>query len=370
MKRSHLSVALQWFFVVPILTILSFHSANGAEAITISLQEIQDGIRQRSVQLGGIHAKFKHQIYDPRSPHDLILHYDYELYRDGSNLHFLRDELNRKSGVLEKKGEAAWNGQKATTLGRWFDSKKSGKDTVTGTIESQKSYAFRCNAFTAFEGSVFDADEPVIEWFAKIEWKALGVKEIGGRQAWGIANVENPRGIVLEVWVDAARDFAPLEMTITRSGPGIKTSFQKMTEVVLQRVKGMWVIQRAKIINNNPQIKDYEEQEETVQISEYDIRLKLPDETFVVAFPQDTAVWDDVIKTSYIVGRGVWVKDEKGVHHLIGEGGVLLSPEPREVSATAASSNSIGAWLWPTLGAACLLIVLLLMFHRRKQPGA
>jgi hypothetical protein len=287
-------------------------AAPNAQGTQLGLDDIEDGIKQRDQQLGGITASFDDRMFArfAGKPDDLRLHETYRICQQGQNINFWRQTLNLKSGVMERSGEAAWNGQEETTIGIWPGAAPDHHDLVTGTVEVRRSNALRAYWPTFFGNRLFWWDDRLSEIFTAPGWKACGIRQIGKYAAAGI-EVASPHGEHFEAWVDPSRDFAPVEMSL--SNKGLKIS---MSEVTLINVQGVWVPAAATIAIDNAAIPN-ERSVELISTDDYKLRVPLEPNDFRVSFPRGTSVWDGIKNISYEVGKGVWIPDAEGNVHLV-----------------------------------------------------
>lgn len=278
---------------------------------SMSVKQIQDGILERQKLLKGIKVTFSDTTYpmDGDKLGKLQDHNEYVVERQGANIHFSRDVYDVATNAVKQQGEGAWDGKLYTSLGRW--PKVGTKDIVTGTIEGAKGPALKDVWQTVLEGKVLVLDTSLAEMIAHEGWKSLGRRKLGDAEVEGIG-VAGLHGEQFEVWVEPARDFATLEMTLHQPVPGGKELITSLRDVTLQKVGGIWVPQKGTVYWSGSKSRPSAEQ---ITIHEYRLGIQHPDEVFRVKFPQGCGVWDATKNTAMEVGRGVWTTDAEGVGH-------------------------------------------------------
>ena len=322
--RSHVSSI---WLLLPICLAISSPSSFAAPApAALSLEDVLHGIEVRGDLL---HARemtvrteqFAHsreESADGRSFGGLPLFRTTELDMriEGQKMHIDRRTISPQDGSTTVKELFAWDGRRSTG---YSHEPQNPNDVLRGLVESRQRGAFEVGYWmTPLEMEVFDLREPLWAVAKKTGWRLAGTETVQDTQTYRIESVDLWNGkAALTVWVDASRDFAPLKLELVIHVDGDRPITETMDEVRLERRDGVWVIVDAVTTITNPYIEYNPRYVRRTQILDYRVGMAFPEGSFTVEFPPGTWVYDAILNTGYIAGKGVWVKNEEGATEFV-----------------------------------------------------
>jgi len=381
-------------------------------SLGLSLVDIRTGIQQRGHLLHSVDASMTRQFFDgpsvqngvnqvggkltPRREVEKI-----QLKRKGEKIWGAMEAPKGDDGQPRFVGFFAWDGQRKTGYGFSPDHPEV---ACSGTVEAKKSHSFRAGYWTTpFEQEVFDLHKPLWEVVKKGQWEIAGCRTIDGSKVVGVRSVGLWNGdVVLTVWVDPAKDFAPREIAFSvwplASREDRKECTEVMKDVILDRRDGVWVVTAATIIIDNPNLSTVKHQEQRISIDRYRVGVDLDDGIFTIQFPHGTKVWDDITKLSYVVGGPVYYMNKDNLIDgarpgntlsEISEVGIPQTPTTRgmpqgadtqqtatpapPVPRPASTGGSTGVVMFAYLGAGAVLLtggIILLRYAMKGRRGS
>jgi hypothetical protein len=207
----------------------------------------------------------------------------------------------------------AWDGEKTTgyVSAPWNPNFRG-----TGTVKSKMGGQFKATYWlTPLEQEVFDLRSPLTEILDKARWNLSGPEKIGQHASYCLESVGLwEDDIKLQVWIDPSRDFAPIQIKLTLTFEDGNNIVERMSDVRLEQRDGIWIVADAVLTFENPRKKDPRKRKFATRFSvrDYHVGIELSDDIFQVEFPKGTRVYDEILKTGYIVGEGVFVTNEDG----------------------------------------------------------
>ena len=332
--------------LVPAMCLIQPAKSFAFNTSSISIEEVLKGIRMRNELLKNVHVDFRWELYarSTSEPVDVTRSLgEYPLYkikdlavdRMGRKMRIKRDTVNINDAQIDKVEHFTWNEKKMmgyTELLREPSSK------IMGTVRPEKSSPFELGYWlTPLEQEVFDMRQPLSEIVNKGEWQLSGPELIGLYSAYKLTG----KGLwqdkaKLEVWIDPTRDFAPVQIMLHITVQDRGTIIEKMSDISLKQVNGIWIISDAIFSVDNAVLKGGSASRFSVK--NYQIGVDLKDDIFEIKFPEGAWVFDQIVQMGYIVGKGVWVTDANGLTEFAQTGGLdtintPISPK-RELSKT------------------------------------
>ncbi len=296
--------------------------ANGETPPVVTRDDLISGIRNRKDMLHSATVRCNQEIFkldDHSTKEDipkrnlLVLGRKYELQRQGEKMRVKRETYYTDDQRISSVDVYAWNGKRKVGYTQFLDRKQRTGGTVKGEKGDSGLYWF-----TPLELEVFDIPKPLWDLVDELQWSVTGPEQVGEYQAYRLessGSSDDPRKV--RIWVDPTRDFAPVRVSLTLRYEGIKEISEEMTDVKLIQQNGIWIVGRATMSIDNPNNPKNGRTIHHFSVQDCKIGLELPDKTFDVEFPHGTWVWDDILKTGYIAGEGVFVKNDDGKMDLL-----------------------------------------------------
>ena len=146
-----------------------------------------------------------------------------------------------------------------------------------------------------------------------------------------------------QVWFDPTRDFAPIQIKLTLKFEDGINIVERMSDVRLEQRDGIWIVADAVLTFENPRLKDPRKRRFATRFSvrDYHVGIELSDDIFQVEFPIGTRVYDEILKTGYIVGEGIYVTNEDGSPEFVRNDSLDYKYEMEAPESKLPSPNSI-----------------------------
>lgn len=283
-------------------------SSAQSDGSTVSLEDVIDGIRMRSQLLTNMSATMYREIYnferyeDRNNPaaRTLLDRDTFNVQRKGEKVRVTHTKWNKTSIEKDPRYTAhfAWDGSKS----RGYVKRPKGTGNPTGGLiinEQGSSYSLG-HYLAALEERIFDLNVSLASAINESTWTLVGAERLGQYSA---VVVEGPAigKVQVRAWVVPSRDYAPVKMRLTIPGPGNKGDIiEEMTDVVLQKLDGVWVCRESKILVHNPYVMEGW-QAHSFSMKSGQVGVDLPDEHFVLKFPPGLEVWDETLKMAFKV---------------------------------------------------------------------
>ncbi len=271
-----------------------------------SAERILSGIRARPELLGGVSLKmrgktvFVSSLDESQFPLNEVplIDQDYALDYQRGKIRFERTSFEPAKRVAYNVDRSAWNGEIAAGYGE-----QTGQTHLTGSIKSRQGGSFTAGYFlTAVEQRVFDLEAPLAKLIDTGKWTLSGPEKIGPYTAWKLASVDVVRNLAhVTAWIDPAHGFAPVQLELEIPIAGAETIRERMSDVELKEVDGVWVVSAASLMIYNPNVNK-QPALHRYTVSEIAVHREFPDDHFVLKFPTGAEVWDSTIGAGFVVG--------------------------------------------------------------------
>ncbi|UCG50124.1 MAG: hypothetical protein JSU94_10110 [Phycisphaerales bacterium] len=296
--------------------------ARAARTSSLSVEDVLAGIRMRDELLNSTHVVFKYQVYanhsvDPRRPSfsnlPLVRSRDVDIKRLWRKMR-VEERIHGFEGAgtyLHHLDIFAWDGKKTTgyVSPPWNPDMKP-----TGSVKPRMGGQFLASYWlTPLEQAVLDIRAPLVEILDKAQWRLSGPETIGEYTTYRIDSI-GLGNFILKVWLDPTRDFAPIQIDLTLTFEDGINIVERMTDVRLEQKDGVWVVADAVLRFHGPRHKNPRAREfyTRFSVTDYEVGVELSDDIFQIEFPEGVRVYDEILKTGYVVGEGVYVADENG----------------------------------------------------------
>jgi len=298
--------------------------AGGTELSALSVEDVLSGIRMRAELLKSTHVIFQYTVYadhpvEPQRPSfrglPLVRSREVDIKRLGGKMR-VEEKIHNLEGSntnISHLDIFAWDGEKATgyVSAPWDPNARS-----SGSVKSKMGGPFKASYWlTPLEQEVFDLRRPLPEILDKARWNLSGPEKIGQHASYCLESVGLWKdGAKLQVWFDPTRDFAPIQIKLTLKFEDGINIVERMSDVRLEQRDGIWIVADAVLTLENPRMKDPRKRRFATRFSvrDYHVGIELSDDVFQVEFPIGTRVYDEILKTGYIVGEGIYVTNEDG----------------------------------------------------------
>lgn len=322
--------------IYPVLLLFFLYSVGkggdglGNRSSPLTLGDVMTGIKARTELLESVHITFDYRYFSNRNASKLNdtggslmgmplqFHHGFELYRHSRKMLVKKAEyIGDQIGFVDT---FAWDGRKHLGFRTYPGDPKA---KTSGSIKSEKSSSFKTgNWLTPFEQEVFDLKKTLPDLLDQGQWVLSGPESIGQYSVYRVECKDVFADGVCQItaWVDPTKDFAPVQLLQTFKIRDRKPIINKMVDVCLEQRDGVWVITDAVLVLENQNVEntvDGPTYASRVSVKDYLVDVKLPEDFFELEFPKGTRVYDEIIKTGYIVGEGIWISDDEGMTEFV-----------------------------------------------------
>jgi hypothetical protein len=310
----------------------------------LSLDDVLDGIRARAARMQRAQCRVVSDLYLSAdvSPSDWIHRTTntYQVVRDGSKVGFSVDTnyFFRADGPLPARRvmHNAWNG----TIFTGYEEHPEHPDIkLQGSRVARLPPMFRSDyVWATWEQYALEFSDSLSALTTSMQWTAEGMEMIDGRPVWKIHSAAGPatNRKVIEVWLDAVRDFAPVRMRCYAPAMGRDKLSAEMTNVRLEEHAGVWLISAATIlVHNSLADTKYPLNRYEIKITDWKVGMPIPADAFEIKFPKGCVVWDDIAKNTYSAGEWVLNREPDGRYTKVPLAGDSIGATNGEFAATS-----------------------------------
>jgi len=276
-------------------------------AADTTLVDIIDGLQMRSHYLDSMEARLKGVFYNIDSleclydanARTILVRQNVEVCSKGDKLKVANEGLDKNDPDKgpDRINIVAWDGEKTRAYTNdWFKEPKT-----SGIIKGHRSDKLSISHYlSALECDTLELQGRLESHIDPSTWTIIGPEKVGSYSTVHIAGpVKARKGAYLHAWIDPTHDFAPVGLMMERHRNG-KDFIQKMMDVKLKKIDGVWARTACKTLVSNPSVRpgwcvyDYE-------VEEIHFGLDIPDDTFVLKFPPGIIVFDKTTMVTSLV---------------------------------------------------------------------
>jgi len=393
--------ALCWGFLLPALA----QPALGGNGL--ALTDCVQGIRARSQVLNRMSVTIDGMIYNVERPEDrhdpakreVLSRKSYEVHRKDGKTHVRHTYLDKTSGEVKSWNVFAWDGERSRGYGEFAH---LDPDPTGGLIAASRTGAFYLGYYTApMEETVpgFGDARPLASLISTSAWRLSDSESIGPYSAVLLEGPVEPDSW-LKVWVDPARDFAPVRMDISRHIGDDAQATYRLLDVKLKEADDVWVIAGCTVLVHCPAVMSNRWQAFQFAMRDVRVGVDLPDELFVLKFPPGKRVYDDITKLVYRVkydgtmepvflhggdaGPNLILEADElpeGLEDMgssprkanddpLGPGGIRPGSQPEQTIASSpptAATSALRWWKYLLVAAPFAAVVCALIYRRRAE---
>jgi len=305
-----------------------------AHEADFTLNDMIEGIKMRKEMLKGVHIKFEYARYNGLTKRkgddkdqfrgiDCTVIWKIELHRLDDKMRVNRVQyFTRRDANPFHRDLFTWNGLKMMGMG--FEPENPDK-IIGGTVQAGKNMNFELFHWqTPVEHEIFRYNNTLPELLEMGRWKLTGPENVGdydkAYKLEGRHFFSEDDSDVLEVWIDPLRDFAPVKMRHNVPKKTSKIAFPaiyELNDIKLEQRNGVWIITEALYSYENLEEEMKKKYENPIcfckfKVAEYEIDPDLDESLFIIDYPRGTEVYDSIIETSYVVGEGIYLRNESG----------------------------------------------------------